>query len=327
VFNAYGLTETTVNTTIALVDDPLVGDRVSIGQPLPGVDVYVLDTELEPVPAGVIGELYAAGDCLARGYLGRPDLTAARFVPHPFASVPGARLHRTGDRARWRADGTLEVLGRVDEQLKVRGYRVEPGHIEAVLNDHPEVEAAAVTVRPDRDGRERLVGYVVPGHGTALPADLRGYLSARLPAYLVPSALTAVDAIPRNTNGKLDVAALPEPTDAVAEQTPPRTDLERMLLDVWREILDRPVVGVHENFFDCGGTSQALATVLATLNERLDRRVPLVSLYEFPTIAALAAHLSTDRPDDPVTAHGPRRAELLRAGQTRLAERRRGRTR
>ena len=329
VFNAYGLTETTVNTTIANVEAPVVGDRVSIGRPIRGVDVFVLDAELEPMPPGVVGELYAAGDCLARGYLGRPDLTAARFVPHPFASVPGTRMHRTGDRARWRSDGTLEVLGRLDAQLKVRGYRVEPGHVEAVMNEHPEVEAAAVTVRPGPDGRERLVGYLVPRRGTGVPPDLRGHLSGRLPAYLVPSVLTAVPAIPHNASGKLDVGALPEPADAAAavEHTPPSTDVERMLVDIWRDVLDHAEVGVHENFFDLGGTSQAVATVLTTLNGLLDRQLPLVSLYEFPTIAALAGHLSVDRRDDQTAEQDSHRAARLRAGRARLVERRRKTTR
>lgn len=327
VFNAYGLTETTVNTTIGEVDNPLVGDRVGIGLPISGVDVYVLDAELEPVPPGVVGELYAAGDCLARGYLGRPDLTAARFVPHPFASVPGSRLHRTGDRARWRADGTLEVLGRLDEQLKVRGYRVEPGHVEAVIRSHPEVEAAAVAVRPGPDGQDRLVGYLVPREAGNVPAELRGHLAARLPAYLVPSALVVVATIPRNANGKLDTAALPEPTYAEVEHTPPRTELERLVLGVWRDVLDRPEVGVHENFFDSGGTSQALTTVLTMLNGLLERPLPLVSLYEFPTVAALAAHLSAEERADPATGSEPRRAERLRAGRARLAAHRRDRAR
>ncbi|MGH3881749.1 MAG: amino acid adenylation domain-containing protein, partial [Actinophytocola sp.] len=319
VFNAYGLTETTVNTTIARVAEPVSGDRVGIGGPLPGVDVFVLDDELEPVPPGVIGQLYAGGDCLARGYLGRPDLTAARFVPHPFGE-PGTRLHRTGDRARWLADGSLQILGRVDEQLKVRGYRVEPGHIEAVLTSHAGVTAAAVTVRPDADGRERLVGYVVPAGGGGLPADLRSHVAARLPAYLVPSILSTVDTMPRNANGKVDVHALPEPIVPATRYTPPTTDLERTVHRIWLTVLDRSQVGVHDNFFECGGTSTSLALVLAALNRELELSLPLVTLYEFPTVAALAARLAGSERED---RHAGR-ADRLRAGRGRMAGRRRG---
>ncbi len=327
VFNAYGLTETTVNATLTLLDDPFTGERVPIGRPIIGVQTYVLDAELNPVPVGVAGQLYVGGDCLARGYLGRADLTADRFVPHPFSRRPGDRLHRTGDRARWLPDGTLEVLGRLDNQLKVRGYRIEPGHIEAALCAHPAIGAAAVVVRPGPGGQDRLIGYVVASEGTEVPADLRDHLAGRLPAYMVPAALVAVAEIPLNANGKADPRLLPDPVDSVADTVPARTDLERALAGIWQEALGLPVVGVHDNFFERGGTSLTLARVLARLNEELGRRLPLVALYEFPTIASLARHLSADRPDDqaaPATA-GRDRAEQLRAGRSRQAGRRRGR--
>ncbi|MBC3842418.1 amino acid adenylation domain-containing protein [Streptacidiphilus sp. 4-A2] len=153
MFNVYGLTETTVNATATLLEDPFTGDRVPIGRPISGVETYVLDAELNPVPVGTAGQLYIGGDCLARGYLGRPDLTADRFVPHPFSAVPGARLHRSGDRARWLPDGRLEVLGRLDSQLKVRGYRIEPGHVEAALCSHPGSSTPRWWSVPDRAGR------------------------------------------------------------------------------------------------------------------------------------------------------------------------------
>ncbi|HEV2345833.1 MAG TPA: amino acid adenylation domain-containing protein [Actinocrinis sp.] len=324
VMNAYGLTETTVNATATMLDDPFIGDRVPIGRPIDGAEAYVLDTELNPQPAGVAGELYIGGDCLARGYLGRPDLTAARFVPHPFSRVPGARLHRTGDRARWWPGGNLEVLGRLDGQLKVRGYRIEPGHIEAVLCSHPAVSAAAVAVRSGTDGHERLIGYVVTS-GTDVPADLRGHIAGRLPAYLVPSALVAIKEIPRNANGKADPRALPDPVGPTAQAVPARTDLERLLADVWQRALDLPAVGVDDNFFERGGTSLVLASVLSRLNEALGRRLPLVTLYEFPTIASLAQHLSADPRDDPAVERRDPRADRLRAGRARLADRRRER--
>ncbi|QFZ21132.1 non-ribosomal peptide synthetase [Saccharothrix syringae] len=280
VINIYGLTESTINATIVPLDGP-VGDTVPVGVPLAGVTAYVLDRELEPVPVGVPGQLYLGGDCLARGYLGRADLTADRFVPHPFA--PGARLHRTGDRARWRADGQLEVLGRLDKQLKVRGYRIEPGHVEAALSAHPDVRDAVVVARD-----ERLVAYLVP----AVPDDVRDHLAARLPVHLVPGAFVAVDAIPLNANGKVDEKALPVPTTRTAGTAAASTDLERELAALWREALGLDRVGVHDNFFELGGSSLTLAAVHRAVRDRLGRALPVVALYEYPTIAALARHLS-----------------------------------
>ncbi|GAA0221385.1 hypothetical protein GCM10010492_19390 [Saccharothrix mutabilis subsp. mutabilis] len=275
--NCYGLTETTVNATATPLDDR----TVTIGRPLDGVTAHVLDADLEPVPVGVPGQLYLGGDCLARGYLGRPDLTADRFVPHPF--VPGARLHRSGDRARWRADGRLEVLGRLDKQLKVRGYRIEPGHVEAALSAHPGVSDAVVVARD-----ERLVAYVVP----RVPDDLREHLNARLPVHLVPGAFVALDAIPLNANGKVDEKALPAPTFTAPTSQAASTDLERDLADVWQDALELDRVGVHDNFFELGGTSLTLARVHRRLRDLLGRALPMVALYEYPTIASLARHLS-----------------------------------
>lgn len=323
VFNAYGLTETTVNTTLALFVDPFTEDQVPIGRPIRGVEVYVLDDDLNPVPIGVAGQVYAAGDCLARGYLGRPDLTADRFVPHPFATSPGARMLRTGDLARWRPDGTLEAVGRLDGQLKLRGYRIEPGHVEAAMCRHPGVSAAVVTVRPGPDGQGRLIGYVVPAAGATVPADLRRHLAGRLPAYLMPAGLVAISAIPRNANGKIDLRALPEPAYEQAGHVPPVTELERVLVSIWQRILGRSAIGIHDNFFDLGGTSLLLTTLLQQLNDALGRRLPLVTLYEFPTVAALAGHLSAGEHPDSGTVAGQDRTSQLLAGRTRLAERRR----
>ncbi|CAA9260169.1 MAG: hypothetical protein AVDCRST_MAG41-2332 [uncultured Corynebacteriales bacterium] len=323
VLNGYGLTETTVNAAVTLLPDPFVGDLVPIGPPLRGARAYVLDADLQPVPVGVPGELHIGGDCLARGYLGRPDLTADRFVPDPYGPVPGGRLHRTGDRARWRSDGQLEILGRLDGQLKVRGHRIEPAHVEAALHSHPDVAAAVVAVRPDRRGHDRLVGYVVPRTGTAVPAGLREHLAGRLPPYLVPAALVGVPAIPRNANGKADPRALPDPADAVPVGIPARTALERSLAAVWREALDVPEPGVHDNFFELGGSSLTLATVHSRLGEALGVTVGLVALYEHPTIASLARHLAGGEQEPAPPADD--RADRLRAGRARIAGRRRER--
>ena len=326
VFNAYGLTETTVNTTLEFFAGPFAESRVPIGRPIRGVEVYVLDDDLNPVPIGVTGQVYAAGDCLARGYLDRPDLTADRFVPHPFSEVPGARMLRTGDLARWRPDRTLEAIGRLDTQLKLRGYRIEPGHVEAAICAHPDVSTAVVTVRRGSDGQDRLIGYVVPASGTAVPADLRSHLAGRLPAYLVPSALVAIPAVPRNANGKTDLHALPEPTYDRVEHVPASTELERQLADVWQRVLGRPAVGIHDNFFDLGGTSLLLTTLLRQLNDVLGQRLPLVTLYEFPTIASLAGHLSEDDRNGGVASTGQDRTSKLQAGRALMAQRRRSRS-
>ncbi|MFD9739129.1 amino acid adenylation domain-containing protein [Umezawaea sp. NPDC059074] len=310
VVNIYGLTETTVNATATWLDAPVLTGSVPIGVPLDGVRAYVLDRELEPVPVGVPGELYLGGDCLARGYLGRADLTADRFVPDPFGT--GSRLHRSGDRARWLPTGELEVLGRLDKQVKVRGYRIEPGHIEAALRAHPDITDALVVPRGDR-----LVGYVVPSE---VPADLRDHLSGRLPVHLVPSAFVGLPAIPLNANGKVDTKALPEPAAAVSTAVPASTDLERRIAEVWRQVLGLDRVGVHDNFFELGGSSLALASVHSRLRDELGRTLPMVALYEYPTIAALARHLSTEN-----DTGADQRADRLLAGRARLTRERRAR--
>lgn len=325
VINAYGLTETTITALAHQVEPGFDGGQAAVGTPLRGVRAYVLDEGLEQLPPGVPGELYIGGAGLARGYLGRPDLTAERFLPDPFAGLPGARMHRTGDRARRRPDGALEVLGRVDEQLKVRGYRIEPGEVEAALCAHPEVIQAAVAARAGTDGSPLLAGYVVTRTGV-MPQDLRSWLTSCLPAHLVPGALTCLPELPLSSSGKVNRKALPEPGGPPARESvlPARTDLERRLLAVWQDVLQLEQAGVRDNFFDLGGTSFTLAAVHARLCELLGRRLPLVTLYEHPTIAALAAHLQGPGTEPPsAAAPDAQAAGRLRAGRARLGHRRR----
>ena len=333
LLNAYGLTETTVTSLVHTAQPLPAGAVVPVGRPVDGVEVYVLDEELEPVPIGVSGELYLARAGLARGYLGRPDLTAERFLPHPLSDVPGARIHRTGDRARWRADGSLEVRGRVDEQLKIRGYRIEPGEVESALCSHPDIAQAAVVARPDVHSGRQLVGYVVPRDGQTVPADWRTRLSGRLPAYLIPALLVALPALPMSASGKVNRSALPDPATTpaatipglVSNRTvaPPRTELQRQLLRIWQHALDVRAVGVEDNFFDVGGSSFTLATVHARVTELLGRPLPLVSLYEHPTVAALADHLTEPAaPAEQPTALTSAGADRLRDGRARLTQRR-----
>ncbi|WCS22933.1 amino acid adenylation domain-containing protein [Methylobacterium sp. NMS14P] len=287
VTNLYGPTETTIWSTAAEIVPG--AEAVTVGAPLWNTQAYILDGGLRPVPPGTVGELYLAGAGLARGYLGRPGLTAERFVPCPFGP-PGARMYRTGDRARWRADGTLDYRGRVDHQVKIRGVRIEPGEIEAALIAQPGVAQAVVTARQDRPGDARLVAHVVPGPGAALdPAELRRALAATLPDAMVPAAVVTLDALPLTPNGKVDRAALPAP-EPVADPAadPPRTGTERRLAAIWAEVLNLPSVGRSDNFFALGGHSLLVARVVARLSEAHGIVLPLRAVFEARTLADLA---------------------------------------
>lgn len=295
--NAYGPTENTTITTAHHVTE-LRGDgrSVPIGRPIANTTVYLLDSLRQLVPIGVPGELYTGGDGLASGYLRRPELDAERFVPHPFDSAPGARLYRTGDLARWLPDGTMEFLGRADRQIKLRGFRLELGEIEAVLIQHPAVGQAAV-VLDQRPGQEpRLVAYVT-GRGGLFPdpADLRRHLQQHLPEYMVPAVLAPVAAIPLNANGKVDVAALPAAeTTPSADRPPivaPRDPVEAKLAAIWEKTLGLAPVGVHDSFFQLGGHSMAGVRLFARIEKEFGQRLPLATLFECPTLEQLAGRL------------------------------------
>ncbi|MEW5925848.1 MAG: amino acid adenylation domain-containing protein [Gemmatimonadota bacterium] len=294
--NHYGPSETHVATRLTLDGDPAGWPLLpSIGGPVANTCCYVLDAELRPAPVGVPGELYLAGDCVARGYLGRPCLTAERFLPDAYGRGPGARMYRSGDRARWTAAGELEFLGRVDQQVKVRGFRIEPGEVEAALEAHPAVREAVVVARDGGAGGRRLVGYVVAEEGAGPPAaaELRAWVAARLPEYMVPAAFVALDALPLTPSGKTDRRALPEPDapGAAAGPVPPRTVFEEIVVEVWRKVLKTDRVGVFDDFFALGGHSLLAARVVARLREETGEEVPLRAMFDAPTAAALAAYL------------------------------------
>ncbi len=295
--NTYGPTEGTVIASAFEPTDAQSEERafpeLPIGRPIPGARIYLLDARMEPVPAGLPGELYIGGEGVALGYLGRPGATASRFVPDPFGAVPGARLFRTGDRARWRPDGQLEFVGRVDHQVKIRGFRVEPGEVESVLRRHPSVSDAVVAAREDAAGNRRLVAHVVPRPPAAIdPDDLRRWLQSTLPEYMVPSAFVALDAMPLSPNGKLDRSALPDPGPGsvapACEYVAPRTPLEEELARIWAEVLGHERVGIHDNFFDLGGHSLESVQLVSRMTGALGRPVTVRSVFQAPTIAAMA---------------------------------------
>ncbi|MGW2478188.1 amino acid adenylation domain-containing protein, partial [Streptomyces sp. NPDC001665] len=314
MINAYGPTETTVCATMS---DPLApGTGVPpIGRPVADFRTYVLDERLHPVPPGVTGELYVAGPGLARGYLGRPGLTAGRFTACPFGPA-GARMYRTGDLVRRRADGELEYAGRADQQVKVRGFRIEPGEVEAALAAHPGVVQAAVVARDDR-----LVGYVVPRSAALVrPAELAAHLRERLPDYLVPSVFVLLDRLPLTPNGKLDRPALPAPDAAsTGGGRAPRTPQEQILAELFAEVLDVPRVSVDDDFFDLGGHSLLATRLVARVRSVLGAELGLRTLFQAPTVAGLAGALAaTDGVRPALTAYERPDAVPLSFAQRRL---------
>jgi amino acid adenylation domain-containing protein len=293
VWNLYGPTETTIWSAASEVKQS--DGRVSIGRPIQNTQFYVLDTRGEIAPVGVFGELHIGGCGLARGYLNRPDLTAERFVPHPFSKVPGARLYKTGDLVRYLPGGEVEYFGRCDQQVKVRGYRIELGEVESVLSQHPQVSQAVVVVREDEPGGQRLVAYLIAQEGSIPVAELRGFVAGKLPEYMLPSAFVFVDKFPLTLNGKIDRRALPAPGHARDEShgtyVAPRDHLERQLAQLWEEILDIRPVGTTDNFFELGGHSFLTLRLIGQIKKRFGRDVPLASFFQGATIRHLAAML------------------------------------
>jgi acyl carrier protein len=304
-FNHYGPTETTVGVLVYEAGKNLhdcISSTVPIGRPLANTQAYLLDCNLQPVPIGVIGELHIGGEGLARGYLDRPEATAEKFIPNPFSAEPGARLYRTGDLGRYLADGNIEFFGRTDLQVKIRGFRIEPGEIETALRAHPAIREAVVIAREDGPGApstgKRLVAYVVARERPAPSlAELRSFLRQKLPEYMVPSAFMPMDAIPRTPHGKADLRALPPPDPAPAESkgvfAAPGNSIEEETAKIWAQVLGIERVGIHDNFFDLGGHSLIATRIVSRLRDAFDIELPLRSLFESPTISALAAAIQS----------------------------------
>ncbi|HEX8273037.1 MAG TPA: amino acid adenylation domain-containing protein [Longimicrobiaceae bacterium] len=311
--NMYGITETTVHVTCCGLDarvlDAALPGTTPIGRPMPDLRVYVLDSALRPAPAGVVGEMYVSGAGLASGYLRRPGLTAERFLPDPFAARPGARMYRTGDLARRHADGTLHYAGRADGQVKLRGFRIETGEVEAALRALPGVREAAVALREDAPGSPRLVAYLVADGATRSvdPAELRTSLASRLPDYMVPAAFVALPAIPLTPQGKLDRRALPAPDSERLPRPgyePPRSGLEMRIQEAWREVLGIDKVGATDDFFALGGDSLRAVQVASSLRER-GVVASVRDLFLRPTVRGLAEHVGAADPDGAADAAVP----------------------
>ncbi|HEV2735654.1 MAG TPA: amino acid adenylation domain-containing protein, partial [Longimicrobiaceae bacterium] len=292
----YGPTEGTVICAAHLMTGEEAAGRHPLGRPLGNAPLYVLDGAGEPVPVGVPGELCIGGAPVARGYLGRTELTADRFLPDPFSGEAGGRMYRTGDRVRWGAEGTLEFLGRIDQQVKIRGFRIEPGEVEAQFAAHPGVSEAVVVVREDVPGEKRLVGYVVPSGQGVRAEELREHLRARLPEHMVPSATVVLESIPLSPNGKVDRRALPAPDGAGStEFVPPRTPAEGAVAEIWAETLRLERVGVTASFFELGGHSLLATRVVSQVRRVFGVEVPLRALFEGPTVAELAGRVEEIR--------------------------------
>jgi len=296
LWNFYGPSEITATAATALV---YAGEKITIGQPIAGKKIHILDPHLQPVPIGVAGEIYIGHEGVARGYLHRADLTAVSFIPDPFSSAPGARLYRTRDRGRYLADGTIEFLGRYDHQVKVRGFRIELGEIEAALREHHGLSEAVALIRQGADGEKYIAAYVVPAQQPApTTSELRAWLKDRLPEYMVPSAWMQLEQIPLNASGKLDRASLPEPErgrpDLASLFVAPGTAIEEMLAEIFADILSLEHTGIDDNFFELGGHSLLATRVVTRIRKVFSADLPLRRFFERPTVREIAEFLTAN---------------------------------
>jgi thioesterase domain-containing protein/acyl carrier protein len=300
LWNMYGPTETTIWSSVYHVNSKLTS-TAPIGRPIANTTMYVLDPQKHPAPLGVAGELYIGGEGVARGYFNRPDLTEEKFMADPFR--PGERIYRTGDLARFMPNGNIQFLGRADFQVKVRGFRIELEEIEAVLAQHAAVQQCVVSVREDRPGDKRLVGYVVP-RGAEIPStsDLRTHLKQSLPEYMVPGIFIQLESLPLTPNGKINRRALPAPDWSQrdsGEVVGARDQLELMLLNIWQKVLGIPEIGITDNFFDLGGHSLLAARLLAEVEKVVGRQLPLAALFRGATVESLAQFIREDAAANP----------------------------
>ncbi len=330
LINGYGPTEATICSATYVVENDFDRPVVPIGRPVKNVRVYILDEDLNPVPVGVPGELYISGEGLARGYFERPELTAERFIPDPFAQEPhrGARMYKTGDLVRYLKDGNIEFIGRLDHQVKIRGFRIELGEIEAVVKEHAAVSDAAVIAKQN-GSEKRIVAYVVPQESKSFDkAQLQVELKRKLPDFMVPSAVISMEALPLNANGKLDRKALPDPDTSQRKGrfVKPGTETERKLAEIWQEILKLDRIGVNDSFFDLGGHSLSIVQAQGKIKEVFDKELSVVALFQYPTISTLAAHIdeasASQKTIKKSQDRGSRQREATRLQQQRMRNRR-----
>ena len=318
IINHYGPTETTIGSlTFDVSGDDLqqwIPAAVPVGRPIANTQVYILDQHLQPLPVGIVGELYIGGVGLAQGYLHQPVQTAERFLPDPFAQRPGARMYKTGDLARYLLEGNVEIRGRIDQQVKIRGFRIELGEIEAVIRQHPAIREAVVLAREDESDNKYLVAYiVVSSQDTFTVEDVRSFVKEQLPEYMVPASFTVLPALPLTPNGKVahDVL-LTQATSRPARQATyavPRNDLERTIRALWQEVLQIEEIGIHDNFFDLGGHSLLLVQLRSKLCDMLKRDVLIVDLFRYPTISSLAVVLGQEQGDSQSFQHAHDKAQ------------------
>jgi amino acid adenylation domain-containing protein len=322
LINGYGPTE---NTTFTCCHVMRAGDSfpnsIPIGKPISNTRVYLLDESMNPVSAGDVGELYAAGDGVARGYLNDPDGTAAKFLLDPFTEEPNQRMYRTGDLARWRPDGIIEFLGRADNQVKILGHRIEPAEIEAVLERHGQVKQTCVVARVE-NGSKRLAAYFVPSSSGPTVEELRDFATSQLPQHMVPAFFVKLSALPLSDNGKVDRAALSKletaPNQPPSTPSVPASELERTLVQLWQRVLKVSTAGLDDNFFDLGGDSLLLVAVHSNLQKTLQTEIPVTDLFEFPTIRALVKHLGEAKSTSPKLADAQERARRQREAFVRF---------
>jgi amino acid adenylation domain-containing protein len=295
--HVYGPTEnTTFSTCYRVSEVGLTEKTIPIGKAISNTQVYVLDNQLRSVPPGQVGEIYVGGDGLARGYLNNPEATAEKFIPDPFTSLPGQRMYRTGDLGRLDAEGNIEFLGRIDNQVKILGHRIEPGEIESALMTHHNVKQVSVVAHTDEGGSKRLVAYYAmtsePGPSSR---ELRDYLSNKLPPFMIPALFVVLPSLPLSSNGKVDRAALPPPVFGAGENAKtlvPSTEIEATLLEIWRRVLRIEHIGLDDNFFDLGGDSLLIVAVHSSLQKKLHREIPVTTLFEFTTIRTLVDYIT-----------------------------------
>lgn len=332
--NLYGPTEASIDVTYWQCVSPATAKpkqqshtrTVPIGHPIANTQIYILDRHLQPVPVGVPGELHIGGVGLARGYLNRPDLTNAKFILNPFSSELGARLYKTGDVARYLPDGNIEFLGRLDNQVKIRGCRIELGEIETVLSQHPDIKETVVIPREDQPGEQRLVAYIIPQHLETVPtpSELRDFLQKELPDYMVPSAFVTLDALPLKSNGKVDFQALPAPKglrpELKATYVMPETEAEQLIANIWQEVLRLDKVGIYDNFFDLGGHSLLVVQVHNKLSQIFGQDLSVVEMFRYTNIHSLAKYLSLNQSEKTASNQSHERVETRSARKATMRQ-------